>query len=140
MKNSNVVIKLYIKANQANPSPPIGPILGQRGINISSFCNQFNNETKNNNSSLPLTVIITIKPNKSFSFIIKEPPVSKLVLKYSSLNKGSDKPGIKIIGSIKMSNVIEITKIKNKETNKKNFLAMKKMVVGTIKSMGIKII
>jgi len=140
MKKKFSLVKLYIKAGKANPSPPIGPILGQKGINILNFCKQFNERTKDKCSLIPLTVIINIKKNKSFSLLIKEPPVSKLILKYSSTPKGSQKPGRDFVGKIDKENISKISKIKSKEMIHSSNEVIKKMVIGTIKSMGIKII
>ncbi|MBT4922642.1 MAG: 50S ribosomal protein L11 [Rickettsiales bacterium] len=129
-------IKLQIPAGQANPSPPVGPALGQKGLNIKDFCDKFNAATKDVEKGLPIPVVITAYTDKSFIFETKTPPTSYLVLKYSNLKKGSKTPGSEVVGKIKASAINEIVKIK-KQDLKLEDASIFKMVVGTARSMGI---
>lgn len=133
-------IKLKIKPGQANPAPPIGPALGQKGLNIQDFCKQFNDRTKGKDSTMPLPVIIMAKANRTFTFIVKEPPVSSLILKYSGTSKGSSTPGRDSAGQIKVSDVSQIAQIKLSEMVGADLTAAEKMVTGTAKSMGIEVV
>lgn len=144
-KKIKTYVKLQILAGQANPSPPIGPALGQHGINIMSFCKEFNLKTKNKNKML-IPVLITIYSNKSFSFITKISPTSILLKKSAGLttNKkpgsGSKNPGKEQIATINIQQVEEIAKTKMNDLNAFNIKNAIKIISGTAKSMGIKII
>jgi large subunit ribosomal protein L11 len=129
-------IKLQIPAGQANPSPPVGPALGQKGLNIKDFCDKFNAATKEVEKGLPIPVVITAYADKSFVFETKTPPTSFLVLKHSNIKKGSKTPGTDIVGKIKASAINEIVKVK-KQDLKLDDASIFKMVVGTARSMGI---
>ncbi|MBL6785714.1 MAG: 50S ribosomal protein L11 [Rickettsiales bacterium] len=129
-------IKLQIPAGQANPSPPVGPALGQKGLNIKDFCDKFNAETKDLEKGLPIPVIITAYADRTFSFETKTPPTSFLVLKHCNFKKGSKTPGREVIGKINSSIVEKIVEIK-KQDLKLDDHSIFNMVVGTARSMGI---
>ena len=129
-------IKLQIAAGQANPSPPVGPALGQKGLNIKDFCDKFNAETKDLEKGLPIPVIITAYADRTFSFETKTPPTSFLVLKHAGFKKGSQNPGKDIIGKINSKQVSDIVEIK-KQDLKLNDDSIYQMVIGTARSMGI---
>lgn len=132
-------IKLQIPAGQANPSPPVGPALGQKGLNIMDFCNKFNEETKGFEKGMPIPVVITAYVDRSFSFITKTPPVSFLILKKANLKKGSSTPGKEVIKKITFDQVKEISEVKQKDLCLP-IEAISQMVIGTAKSMGIEVI
>ncbi len=138
-KKKYTYIKLQVLSGMANPSPPVGPILGQKGVNIMEFCKLFNKKTSNLEKGIPIPVIIKVYSNRSFTFIIKSPPVSYLIKKEISINFGSKKPGHDIIGYIKKSSVLKIAKIKCFDTNSCNLSSIYKSIIGTAISMGIKI-
>jgi large subunit ribosomal protein L11 len=131
-------VKLHIPAGQANPAPPVGPALGQHGVNIMQFCKQFNEQTKNK-EGLILPVIITIFEDKSFSFIIKSPPTSVLIKRMANLAKASGNAGKEIIGKITRSQVEEIARQKLKDLNTQDINKAMRIVEGTARSMGIQI-
>lgn len=131
-------IKLQIPAGKANPAPPVGPALGQRGLNIMEFCKAFNALTASMEPGSPVPVVITYFVDKTFSIEIKDPPVSYLVLKAAKLSKGSDKTGkVDAVGKITMSQVKEIATRKMKDMNAFDVDAASNSVIGTAKSMGI---
>ncbi len=138
-KKIKCFIKLQVLSGMANPSPPIGPILGQKGINIINFCKLFNKETSNLEKGIPIPVLITVYKNHSFTFITKTPPVSFLLKKRISLNSGSKKPGHDFIGYIDKKSILEISKVKLVDMNTNNLECICKSIIGTAKSMGIKI-
>lgn len=132
-------LKLQIPAGKANPSPPVGPALGQRGVNIMEFCKAFNEKTKDmGNFNIP--VIITVYQDKSFTFIAKKPPVTDLIKKAMNVQKGSDNPLKNKIGSLTSAQLEEIAKIKMEDLNTKDIDSAKKIVAGSARSMGIEII
>ncbi len=131
-------IKLQVLSGMANPSPPIGPILGQKGLNIMNFCKLFNEKTSNLDKGIPLPVVITVYFDHTFDFIIKSPTVAYLIKKYVSINKGSNKPGKEIVGYINKDQLIEISKIKILDTNSYNINSLVKCIIGTANSMGVK--
>ncbi len=139
MKKEYTYVKLQVLSGMANPSPPVGPILGQRGVNIMQFCKLFNEKTSNMEKGIPIPVIIKIYSNRSFTFSIKSPPVSYLIKKKISINFGSKKPGHDIIGYIKRSFILDIAKIKYLDTNSCNLDSICKSIIGTAMSMGVKI-
>ena len=130
-------IKLQIQAGKANPAPPIGPALGQKGLNIADFCKKFNDKTKDMDQGMVLPVIITAYADKSFDFIIKSPPVSNLILKHSGIAKGSGTPGRESVGAIQKDKVKEIAKIKQQDMGVDSLESAIKMIEGTARSMGI---
>ena len=132
-------IKLYVPAGQANPAPPVGPALGQHGVNIMGFCKAFNERTKGR-EGLVLPAIITVYKDKSFDFIIKTPPSSVLIKKAANLAKASGLAGKEKIGQITRKQVEEIAKTKMEDLNTGNFAQAVKTVEGTARSMGIEVV
>jgi large subunit ribosomal protein L11 len=139
-KKIKTQIKLQIPAGQANPAPPVGPALGQHGVNIMQFCNEFNTKTKNMEQGMLIPVVITIYEDRSFTFILKTPPVSVLLKKISGLAKASGKPGSEKIATVTKSQVREIAKLKLPDLNTTDLEAAMKVVEGTARSMGIEVI
>ena len=131
-------IKLQIPAGSANPSPPVGPALGQHGVNIMEFCKQFNAKTQDK-AGLIIPVIITVYADRSFSFITKTPPAAVLLLKAAGLEKGSGEPNRNKVGSVTKEQVREIAEIKMADLNAASVDAAMRMVEGTARSMGITI-
>jgi len=131
-------IKLQILAGQANPAPPVGPALGQHGVNIMEFCKAFNAKTQDQPGKL-IPVEITVYADRSFTFITKTPPVSSLILEAAGLKKGSPEPHKDKVGSIKASQVREIAEIKMPDLNAVNIESAMRMVSGTARSMGINV-
>ncbi len=136
-KKKQFYIKLQVLSGMANPSPPVGPILGQKGVNIMSFCKLFNERTNNFEKGIPIPVIITVYSDRSFNFIIKSPPVSYLIKKEISLTSGSCKPGHDIVGYITKSSVLNIAKIKSSDMLGYNLESISNSIIGTARSMGI---
>ncbi len=130
-------IKLQVLSGMANPSPPVGPILGQKGINIMNFCKLFNKKTSSLDKGIPIPVVITIYSDRTFDFITKTPPVSYLIKKEASLTSGSKKPGHDIVGYISKKAILNIAKIKFSDTYSSNFKKLSKSIIGTARSMGI---
>lgn len=133
-------VKLQIPSGQANPSPPVGPALGQRGVNIMEFCKAFNDSTKALQPGMPTPVIITVYADRSFTFITKAPPASYLIMKAANVKKGSGKTGLEVIGKIGKSQLAEIAKIKMKDMNAFTVEAAVSMLVGTATAMGLEVI
>lgn len=132
-------LKLQIPAGKANPSPPVGPALGQRGVNIMEFCKAFNEKTKDmGNFNIP--VIITVYQDKSFSFITKKPPVTDLIKKAANLSKGSDNPLKNKVGKLTQKQLEDIANTKMEDLNANDIEAAKKIVAGSARSMGIEIV
>ena len=132
-------LKLQIPAGKANPSPPVGPALGQRGVNIMEFCKAFNERTKDmGNFNIP--VIITVYQDKSFTFITKKPPVTDLIKSATKVAKGSDNPLKNKVGKLTQSQLEEIAKLKLEDLNTSDIEEAKKIVAGSARSMGIEII
>jgi large subunit ribosomal protein L11 len=129
-------IKLQIPAGQANPAPPVGPALGQKGVNIMEFCKTFNARTKDQ-QGLIIPVVITVYADKSFTFITKTPPASVLLLKAAKLEKGSAEPNRSKVGKVTMKQVREIAQSKMTDLNANDVEAAASMVAGTARSMGI---
>jgi len=132
-------IKLHVPAGQANPAPPVGPALGQHGINIMQFCKQFNEQTKGKDG-LILPVIITVFEDKSFTFIIKSPPTSILLKRMANLAKASGNAGKEIIGKVTRKDVEEIARQKLKDLNASDLQKAIRIVEGTARSMGIQVV
>ena len=132
-------IKLYVPAGQANPAPPVGPALGQHGVNIMMFCKQFNERTKGR-EGLILPAIITIYKDKSFEFIVKSPPSSVLIKKAANLAKASGLAGKEKIGTLNNRQVEEIAKQKMEDLNTADIQKAIKIVKGTARSMGIEVV
>lgn len=132
-------IKLQIPAGGANPSPPVGPALGQHGVNIKQFCDSFNAQTKGKEGII-LPVIISVYEDRKFDFVIKTPPASVLLKRAANLAKASSQAGKEVIGEVTKSQVIEIAKQKMEDLNTVNLEMAVKMIEGTARSMGIKVV
>jgi large subunit ribosomal protein L11 len=132
------ILKLQIKGGQANPAPPVGPALGQRGVNIMEFCKSFNDKTKSLMGQ-PVPVVITIYKDKKFDFIIKTPPASFLIKEAIKLKSGSKEPGRNIAGSITKTQLKKIAEIKMKDLNAFDIEQAIKIIAGSARSMGIEV-
>ncbi len=132
-------IKLQIPAGSANPSPPVGPALGQHGVNIMEFCKAFNAKTQDQKGMI-IPVIITVYQDRSFTFITKTPPASILLKKAAKVDKGSSEPKKDIVGKVTMKQVEEIAKIKMPDLNCSDMDAAIRTIIGTAKSMGIEVV
>ena len=132
-------IKLQVPAGKANPSPPIGPALGQRGLNIMEFCKAFNAQTQGVEPGLPLPVVITAFADKSFTFIIKTPPATTLIKKAIKLVKGSAKPHSDKVGKITRAQLVEIAKAKMKDLTAADLDAAVRTIAGSARSMGVSV-
>ena len=130
-------IKLQVPAGQANPSPPIGPALGQHGVNIMEFCKQFNAQTQQVEKGLPIPVVITAFADKSFTFVMKTPPASVLIKKAAKIDKGSAKPHTDKVGKLTRAQVEEIAKAKMKDLTAADLEAAMRTVAGSARSMGV---
>ena len=137
-KKVTAQIKLHVPAGAANPAPPVGPALGQHGVNIMQFCKQFNDQTKRRDG-LILPVVISVYEDKSFTFIIKSPPSSVLIKRAANLAKASATAGKEIIGKINQKQVEEIGKQKMPDLNTKSLEAARMIIAGTARSMGIEV-
>ena len=131
-------IKLQVKAGQANPAPPVGPALGQHGVNIMDFCKQFNERTKKDMGMI-IPVVISVYADRSFSFITKTPPAAVLLKKFAGLDKGAANSKTTEIGKISDAKVEEIATIKMPDLNAANIETAKSMIRGTARSMGLKV-
>ena len=132
-------VKLQVPAGKANPSPPIGPALGQRGLNIMEFCKAFNAQTQGVEPGLPLPVVITAYADKSFTFIIKTPPATVLIKKAIKLDKGSSTPHNNKVGKITRAQLEEIAKTKLKDMNAASIDAAVRTLAGSARSMGVNV-
>jgi large subunit ribosomal protein L11 len=132
-------IKLQVQAGKANPSPPIGPALGQHGVNIMEFCKAFNAQTAKDEGVI-IPVVITVYQDRSFSFITKMPPASRLLLAAAKLEKGSGVPNKEKVGSVTKDQILEIAKTKTEDLNTPDLHAAAKIIAGTARSMGIEIV
>ena len=131
-------IKLQIAAGQANPAPPVGPALGQHGVNIMEFCKAFNEKTAQEQGMI-IPVVLTVYKDRSFSFITKTPPAAVLIKKAINVEKGSGEPNKEKVGEISKKQVEEIAKIKLKDLNARDIEAAMKIIEGTAKSLGINV-
>jgi large subunit ribosomal protein L11 len=138
MKKVTGFVKLQIPAGQANPAPPVGPALGQKGVNIMEFCKQFNARTQSQ-LGLTIPVVITVFSDKSFTFITKTPPASVLLAKAAKLEKGSAEPNRAKVGKVTKKQLREIAELKMPDLNANDVDAAMRMVAGTARSMGITI-
>lgn len=132
-------IKLQVPAGKANPSPPIGPALGQRGLNIMEFCKAFNAKTQSMEPGLPIPVVITAFADKSFTFVMKTPPATVLIKKAIKLDKGSARPHVDKVGTITRAQLEEIAKAKEPDLTAANMDAAVRTIAGTARSMGINV-
>jgi large subunit ribosomal protein L11 len=133
------LIKLQVPAGKANPSPPIGPALGQRGLNIMEFCKAFNAQTQKMEPGLPVPVVITAYADKSFTFIMKTPPASVLIRKAAKIEKGSPRPNTDKVGRISRAQVEEIAKMKMPDLTASDLEAAVNTIAGSARSMGIEV-
>ncbi len=132
-------IKLQVPAGKATPSPPIGPALGQRGVNIMEFCKAFNAATQDLEASMPIPTIITVYADRSFTFVTKTPPASFLIKKAANLKSGSKEPGKVSAGTIKRSQLAEIAQAKFKDLNANTIEQATKIIEGSARSMGLQV-
>ncbi|HRV16306.1 MAG TPA: 50S ribosomal protein L11 [Spirochaetota bacterium] len=131
-------IKLQIPGGQANPAPPVGPALGQHGLNIMEFCKAFNDRTKDQQGTI-LPVVITVYEDRTYTFIVKTPPAAVLIKKALKLEKGSSEPNKKKVGTVTQSQLEEIAKLKMPDLNANDVEAAKKIIAGTARSMGVEV-
>jgi len=138
-KKVEAYIKLQIPAGKANPSPPVGPALGQQGVNIMEFCKAFNAATQNMEQGLPIPVVITVYSDRSFTFITKTPPASVLLKKAAGIKSGSGTPNTNIVATVSVNQLEEIAKTKEPDLTAADLAAAVRSIAGTAKSMGIKV-
>ena len=138
-KKISAYIKLQVKAGQANPSPPVGPALGQHGLNIMEFCKAFNAKTQNLEQGMPIPVVITVYSDKSFTFITKTPPASILLKKAAGLEKGSATPNTVKVGKVTRAQLEEIATIKMEDLTAASMDAAVNSIAGSARSMGIEV-
>jgi len=139
VKKVATILKLQIPAGAANPSPPVGPALGQAAVNIMDFCNAFNAETQSMEKGIPLPVVITVYENKSFTFEVKSAPASVLIKKALGISKGSGEPNREKVGSITRAQLEEIVTAKQKDLNANDMDQAVKIIAGTARSMGVEV-
>ena len=132
-------LKLQVPAGQANPSPPVGPALGQRGINIMEFCKAFNAKTGDMEPGAPCPTVIEYFQDKSFSMTIKTPPASHYIRKAAKLKSGSNKPGLEMAGSVTITQIREIAEAKMQDLNAKDIDGAMQIILGSARSMGIEV-
>lgn len=138
-KKVQAYVKLQVAAGMANPSPPVGPALGQQGVNIMEFCKAFNAQTQGMEPGLPVPVVITAYADKSFTFVMKTPPASVLLKKAAGLQKGSSNPLTNKVGKITRAQVEEIAKTKEPDLTGADLDAKVRIIAGTARSMGIEV-
>lgn len=138
-KKVDAYIKLQVPANEANPSPPVGPALGQHGVNIMEFCKAFNAQTQGLEKGMPVPVVITVYSDKSFTFITKTPPASILLKKAAGLSKGSGRPNTEKVGKVNRAQLEEIAKTKMPDITAANMDAAVRTIAGSARSMGLEV-
>ena len=138
-KKIKAYIKLQVKAGQANPSPPVGPALGQHGVNIMEFCKSFNAQTQSTEAGLPLPVVITVYSDRSFTFITKTPPAAVLLLKAAKIPKGSGEPNTKKVGTVTREQLEEIARMKEPDLTAADINAAVRTIAGSARSMGLNV-
>lgn len=136
-KKIQAYIKLQVKAGEANPSPPVGPALGQHGVNIMEFCKAFNAKTQNLEKGLPTPVVITVYADRSFTFITKTPPAAVLLRKAAGIDKGSGTPNTAKVGTVTREQLEEIAKVKMPDITAGNMDAAVRTIAGSARSMGL---
>jgi large subunit ribosomal protein L11 len=136
-KKVDAYIKLQVPAGSANPSPPVGPALGQHGVNIMEFCKAFNAKTQNVEKDLPVPVVITVYSDKSFTFITKTPPAAVLLLKAAGIKSGSGEPHINKVGKVSRAQLEEIANLKMEDLTAADMDAAVRTIAGTARSMGL---
>jgi len=132
-------IKLQVPASEANPSPPVGPALGQHGVNIMEFCKAFNAQTQNVEKGLPIPVVITVYSDRSFTFITKTPPASVLLRKAAGIPKGSSTPNSNKVGKVTRAQLEEVANVKMPDLNANDLDAAVQIIAGTARSMGLEV-
>ncbi|MGH8034422.1 MAG: 50S ribosomal protein L11 [Lysobacterales bacterium] len=132
-------IKLQVKAGAANPSPPVGPALGQHGVNIMEFCKAFNARTQSIESGMPIPVVITVYSDRSFTFITKTPPAAVLLMKVAGIAKGSGEPNTKKVGTVTRAQLEEVAKIKEPDITAASLEAAVRTIAGSARSMGLNV-
>jgi large subunit ribosomal protein L11 len=138
-KKVTAYIKLQVAAGKANPSPPVGPALGQHGVNIMEFCKQFNASTQSMEAGMPLPVIITVYADRSFTFVTKTPPASYLLKKAAGVQSGSSNPNTKKVGKVTRAQVEEIAKLKQPDLTAATMEAALRTIAGTARSAGLEV-
>ena len=138
-KKVDAYIKLQVKAGQANPSPPVGPALGQHGVNIMEFCKAFNAQTQKMEAGLPIPVVISVYSDRSFTFITKTPPASVLILKEIGLKSGSKSPGRDVAGSVTREQLLAVAEIKKPDLTAADEDAAIRTIAGSARSMGLEV-
>lgn len=138
-KKINAYIKLQVPAGQANPSPPVGPALGQHGVNIMEFCKAFNAQTSSVEQGLPLPVVITVYSDRSFTFITKTPPAAVLLKKVAKIPKGSGEPNTKKVGTVTRAQLEEVAKAKEPDLTAADLDAAVRTIAGSARSMGLNV-
>ena len=136
-KKIDAYIKLQVAAGKANPSPPVGPALGQHGVNIMEFCKAFNAQTQGMEAGLPVPVVISVYSDKSFTFIMKTPPASILLKKAAGITSGSGRPNTEKVGTVTREQLEEIAKTKEPDLNSGDLDAAVRVIAGTARSMGL---
>jgi 50S ribosomal protein L11 len=136
-KKINAYIKLQVKAGEANPSPPVGPALGQHGVNIMEFCKAFNAKTQEIEKGLPIPVVITVYADRSFTFITKTPPASVLLKKAAGVSKGSSAPNTDKVGKVNRQQLEEIANTKMADLNANDLEAAVRIIAGSARAMGL---
>ncbi len=139
-KKIDSYIKLQVPAGQANPSPPIGPALGQAGLNIMEFCKAFNAFTQKEEQGVPIPTVITVYVDRSFSFETKSPPASYFIKKAAGLPKAANEPGREVVGQVTMAQLREIAELKKVDLNSNDVEAACRMLAGSARSMGIQVL
>ncbi|MEP4546355.1 MAG: 50S ribosomal protein L11 [Saccharospirillum sp.] len=138
-KKVNAYIKLQVKAGQANPSPPVGPALGQHGVNIMEFCKAFNAETQSIEPGLPIPVVITVYSDRSFTFITKTPPAAVLLKKAAGIKSGSGRPNTEKVGTVTRAQLEEIATTKDPDLTAADMDAAVRTIAGSARSMGLNV-
>ena len=138
-KKISAYIKLQLPAGKANPSPPVGPALGQHGVNIMEFCKSFNAQTQKMEPGIPVPVVISVYSDRSFTFIMKTPPATVLLKKAAGIEKGSGEPNTNKVGKVTRKQLEEIAKIKQKDLNAADLDAAVRIIAGSARSMGLEV-
>ena len=138
-KKIEAYVRLQVKAGQANPSPPVGPALGQRGVNIMEFCKAFNAQTQGIEPGLPIPVVITVYSDRSFTFVMKTPPASVLLRKAAGIESGSARPNTQKVGKVTLSQVRDIATQKSPDLTAASLEAAVRSIAGTARSMGLEV-
>ena len=138
-KKIQAYIKLQVKAQEANPSPPVGPALGQHGVNIMEFCKAFNAQTQNVEKGLPIPVVITVYSDRSFTFVMKTPPAAILLKKAAGIQSGSGRPNTEKVGTVTRAQLEEIAKMKEPDLTAADLDAAVRTIAGSARSMGLNV-